>query len=296
MEKIVLIIAAMMMSAGLYAQETEKPEVYKMGKYEVYVLTEGGGSGDAGILIDAPAAVLAEYAPGGTFPIATNAVLVRRGDEVWLIDTGYGMRIFENMAALGIQPEDVDHILLTHMHGDHIGGMFRGGEKTFPNADVTVSQKEFDYWSSDEQMNKFPENRRGNFISARKVFAEYRDRLKTISPYDIEDDLPKGVSAIAAYGHTPGHTMFMLKDGGKQLLIWGDLTHAMAVQMPHPEISVTYDVHPDMARESRLKTLKHMADKEISVIGMHVDSKAPGRIYFDKESDGYRFGPLLLAK
>ena len=297
MKKIFLFIAAFLFTVSIaVAEEKGKPHSYKVGKYEVYVLTENSGMAANSILIDAPEDVLQKYAPEGGSPNAVNAVLVRSKDEVWLVDTGFGRHIFEKMAALGIEPEEVDHVLLTHMHGDHIGGMFRDGKPAFPNADVVVAQKEYDYWSSTEQMNKFPENRRGSFVAAQKLFSEYAGRLKIVQPLQIKDRMPAGITPVAAYGHTPGHIMFMVRDGKKQLLIWGDLTHAMAVQMPHPEISVTYDVDPDMARESRIAVLRHIAGKDILVVGMHIDADYPGRVYPGKVYNNYSFEVLARLK
>ncbi len=268
--------AALMAASSLAAQQAaETPEAIRVGAYEVYVLQETAGAGNTGVLIDAPAEVLARYAPQGTFPNATNAVLVRRGDRVWLVDTGFGRTIFERMAALGIAPGDVDEVLLTHMHGDHIGGMLREGAKAFPNATVSLAQREFDHWSGERNE------------AALNIFSAYGDAVRKFSPVEIDAPMPEGITPVAAYGHTPGHTMFMVRDGGEQLLIWGDLAHAMAVQMPHPEISVRYDTDPDVARESRLKVLRRVAADNIPVVGMHVAATAAGRV--SARGSGFEF-------
>lgn len=228
-------------------QAAERPEPIRVGAYEVYVLQESAGTNSTGILIDAPAEVVAE----GVFPFATNAVLVRKGDHLTLIDTGYGTRLFEHLAALGIAPEDIDEILLTHTHGDHTGGLIRNGKRAFPNATVSVSREEF-----------------------KVADGEYA----TFAPVEIDAKTEDGITPIAAYGHTPGHTMFMITSGDEQLLVWGDVAHAMAVQMPHPEVSVTYDTDPDMARTSRMKVLKYVSDKGIPVVGMHIPATKAGEI------------------
>ena len=253
----------------------EKSDAIRVGAYEVYVLQEGAGDGDTGILIDAPAEVLTKCAPEGTYPTATNAVLVRRGDHIWLVDTGYGRTIFDKMAALGIAPGDVDEVLLTHMHGDHIGGMLRNGEKAFPNATVSLAQAEFDHWSG-----------AGN-EAALGIFSAYGDAVRKFSPVKIDTPMEDGVTPVAAYGHTPGHTIFMVKNGAESLLIWGDLTHAMAIQIPHPEISVRYDTDPAAARESRLEVLRHIAANNIPVVGMHIPATTAGRVVAG--TNGYEF-------
>jgi glyoxylase-like metal-dependent hydrolase (beta-lactamase superfamily II) len=272
-KRLLAMTAALLMGATtLWGQE---PEVIRVGAYEVYVLQESAGEGNAGVLIDAPADVLAQYAPGGRYPTATNAVLVRRGDRVWLMDTGFGRTIFERMAALGIQPGDVDEVLISHMHGDHIGGMLRNEAKAFPNATVSLSRREFDHWTGVKDE------------ASLKIFAAYDGALKILSPAEIDVPVQQGITPVAAYGHTPGHTMFMIKDGDNQLLIWADIAHAMAVQMPHPEISVRYDTDPAAARESRLKVLRHVSTNDIPVVGMHIPATTAGHVAASGE--GYVF-------
>jgi glyoxylase-like metal-dependent hydrolase (beta-lactamase superfamily II) len=279
MKKQLLTIAGAALTAvsPLAAQQTASiPETIRVGTAtEVWVLVESSGHGGTGALIDPPAEVLARYVPDETFPNATNAVLVRRGDQVTLIDAGYGRTIFEKMAALGIAPEDVDEVLLTHMHGDHIGGMLREGAKAFPNATVSLAQREFDHWTAT-----------GN-EQAMKIFEAYAGSLKMLSPVEVDSPMGQGFTPVAAYGHTPGHTMFMIRDGYEQLLVWGDLTHAMAVQMPHPEISVRYDVDPAVARESRMKVLRVVAAEGIPVVGMHIAATTPGDVV--ASGSGYEF-------
>jgi glyoxylase-like metal-dependent hydrolase (beta-lactamase superfamily II) len=232
----------------------------------------------------------------------------------------------------------VECVLLTHMHGDHIGGMLREGAKAFPNATVGLAQREFDHWSGI-----------GN-EAAMKIFAAYEGSLRMLAPVEADvlaapasvnappaadgavdgavsadgavavDDIAPvaaggtvdrtvsadgavsadgiadgavsttedGITPVAAYGHTPGHTMFLVRDGGEQLLIWGDLTHAMAVQMPHPEISVRYDVDPVSARESRLRVLSRVASAGIPAVGMHIPATKAGRVTANGEGYGFR--------
>lgn len=278
--------------ASHLAAQGGEPKAFRIGGYEVYVLTENSSAGNVGILIDAPQAVLDEYAPGGTFPSAVNAVLIKGDGKVWLVDTGLGQNVFVRMAAVGVAPEEVDYVLLTHMHGDHTGGMLRDGKKAFPNAEVMLSRREHDYWASREQVERMPERARGNFVSAQKIFDTYADRLTLLDPKQIGDEMENGITPVAAYGHTPGHTMFMLRHRWRRLLIWGDLTHAMAIQMPHPEISVHYDTDPAIARESRLKVLREITGKSdwtTFVIGMHVPAVYPGLVYPAGTSGSYVF-------
>ncbi len=262
---------------------------YKVGNYEIFVLAEGGGDANTSLLIEAPAEVTAKYAPNGTFPVATHAVLIKGKGKVWLVDTGYGRNLFEHMKQLGIERGDVDHVLLTHMHGDHIGGMLLDGKPAFPNASVTVGDKEVAYWTSEAEMNKLPVARHDGFRMAQKVLTQYGPKVEQVQALALDGNYGDGIFPIEGYGHTPGHIMFLISDGGEKLLVWGDITHALAIQMPHPEISVYYDIDPDMARETRLKVLEYLSGKEIAVIGMHVPAPQPGKIAKDEASGGYSF-------
>lgn len=288
-KNLIFTLFCFLTAINIFGCQSDEPYAYRMGEYRIYVLTENQGKGNTGILIDAPQEVIEKYIPDGTYPNAVHAVLIVKNDEVWLVDTGFGKNIFEQMASVGVSPEKVNHVILTHMHGDHIGGMMRDGKPAFPNADVTVSEKEHNYWASEEEMQKMPENRRGNFLSAQNIFQEYGNKIKIQQPHIVGEKFGDGIHMLEAYGHTPGHVMFLVKDGDNEMLIWGDLTHALAVQMPHPEISVTYDFDPDMARESRLKVLKYVSDQKIPVAGMHIPFSGVGTVTKDKNSEGYIF-------
>lgn len=289
-----ILLSFLLFSLFLGAQEEEKAVItYDVGAFTITLLSEGQQQGKTGILIGATDEILKQTAPEGAFPNATNAFLVQTKEKTILFDTGHGRRLFDNLKACKKSPEDVDVIMLTHMHGDHIGGLLRGDEKCFPSATLYIPQPEHDYWMSDEEMQKMPENRRGGFAGARKVIAAYKDKLKLFTPGDPDAaaELIPGIRGIAAYGHTPGHTGFLLESDGSKLFIWGDLTHAMAVQMPYPEVAVTYDVDPVKAIEYRQLLLKYVADNKIRIAGMHIAFPAIGHVRTEA-SGGYRFAPL----
>ncbi len=226
----------------------------------ITVLNERVGSGGINILRDAPDSVIKRYTPDGTFPNAVNAFLIRRGSEVWMVDTGFGRNIFKIMDSLGISPSGVQQVLLTHMHGDHVGGLLRDSTVMFPNAQVILSQKEFEYWSGGGERMK----------QAGDIFRLYSRQVKQQKPQPLDAAFPDGIHMIEAYGHTPGHVMFLIKEGPQQLLIWGDLVHAPAIQLPHPEVTVIYDVDPDAARATRIKVLNYIQQNSIPFTGMHL--------------------------
>jgi glyoxylase-like metal-dependent hydrolase (beta-lactamase superfamily II) len=183
------------------------------------------------------------------------------------------------------------------MHGDHIGGLLtEGGKIAFPKAKLYLARQERDYWTNAEIMKTFPEDRQSGFKNSQKALAAYGDAVQTFDPQGFDsapEFLLPGVRAIAAFGHTPGHTLFMVESEEARLLIWGDLTHAMAIQMPVPRVAMTYDVDPAEAVASRLAVLKYVAEKKISVAGMHVPYPGIGEIsaISSGPENGYTFIP-----
>ena len=241
-----------------------------IGTAQVSLLSEGQNTGNSATLIGATSDMFREFAPDSTYPSAVNAFVVQLPGHTILIDAGFGNRLQQNLKSLGITATQIDILALTHLHGDHIGGMLRNEKPVFPNATVYVSQAEYDYWTSDEAMNSLPENRRGGFAGARKVLEAYKDRLHLINVREIgetPEPLVPGFYGIAAYGHTPGHTMFMVESGADKFLIWGDITHATAIQMPYPAVAVTYDVNPGQAVATRHKVMDYAARHHIPVAG-----------------------------
>jgi glyoxylase-like metal-dependent hydrolase (beta-lactamase superfamily II) len=290
--------AVFLFSAGARAVAAEHLYTYKVGAFEVHLLSEGQSDGSGSNLIGADEEAMKQYAPGGTYPTAVNAFLVRTPDRLVLVDAGFGRELFSNLKSLGVKPEQISAVLLTHMHGDHIGGLLIDGKVAFPKADLYLARQERDYWASEEIMKTFPEDRQGGFKSARKVLAAYSGVVRTFDPFQLGSDyepLLPGIAAMAAFGHTPGHTLYMVepdetKSDGAKLLIWGDLTHAMSIQMPIPQAAMTYDVDPKMAVASRLAVLEYVADKKIPVAGMHVPYPGIGTVT-PGSAGGYEFTP-----
>ncbi|MDR3321872.1 MAG: MBL fold metallo-hydrolase [Synergistaceae bacterium] len=279
-----LAVVIALLSSGFVsegdAEERAAKNVYKtkVGTFEVYMLSEGQRDSDASILIGASSVDVKKFIPSGSYPSAVNAFVVRTPDGVILIDTGFGRELFGNLASVGISPDDVASLLITHSHGDHIGGLVKSGLPSFPKAKVYIAKREFD-WSS----------------NVRDALGGYGD-VELFTPGPLAErgtEIIDGVRAIAAYGHTPGHTIFLIESLGERLLIWGDLTHAMAIQMPRPNVSVTYDSDPAEAAEVRKVVLSFAMEEEIPVAGMHVAYPAIGRLERDSENQGgYRFVPL----
>ncbi len=277
-----------------FAAENPNIHTYRVGAFEVVLLSEGAGEREPTLFIGATPEQIQKYVPTGKYVTATNTFLIRMPDRLVLVDTGFGRELFKNMEAVGVTPDRIDAVLLTHMHGDHIGGLLRDGKVAFPKAAVYVAKPERDYWTSEEIMKTFPEDRQSGFKNSIKTLAAYGDAVQTFEPGVLDapgDDLLPGVRPIAAYGHTPGHTLFMVESNGSRMLIWGDLTHASAIQMPVPEVAMTYDTDPKMAVATRLSVMKYVAENKIPVAGMHIPLPGMGTPAASPEG-GYTFTPV----
>ena len=252
----------------------------KVGKFEVHLLVEARSEGRTSILIGADDALIWRYIPTGTYQSAINTFLVRGGGLTVLVDTGFGTTLFENLKTLGLSPEDVDAVLITHMHGDHTGGLQKDGKPLFPRAKVYIAQQERDFWTKS---------------NGAAPLRAYGSRVETFLPGELGSriaELLPGITPIAAFGHTPGHTLFLVGSEGRQLLIWADLMHAMDIQFPAPEVAVTYDTDPQAAVASRKRVLEYVLQNHIPIAGMHLPYPAIGDVQArEGVSGGYTFVP-----
>ena len=211
-----------------------------------------------------------------------NAYLVHTGEHLVLIDAGAGKlfsedrqgRILANLKAAGYQPEQVDTIIMTHLHGDHT---------VFPNATVYANRMENEYWLSEQQAAAAPVERQIFFKMARESAVPYlmAEKWKAI---EGGAEIVPGIRAVAAYGHTPGHTAFEITSDGQSLLVWGDIVHSHVIQFSHPEVAIEYDSDAVAAVRTRQALLKDVAAKRELVAGMHLPF--PGLGYVVAEGDG----------
>lgn len=177
-----VILLTTILPINVMGQEVKSVVTHKIGKFDISVLPESQGSGNTKILIGATPEMIKECVPDGTFPNALNAFLVKTPEQTILVDAGFGQQLFDNLNSLNITPEQIDVIFLTHMHGDHIGGLLKDEKVTFPNATLYMAQTEYDHWM------------KGNNTSQQKVINAYKNKLKLFIP----DELTKEKAPVFA--------------------------------------------------------------------------------------------------
>ena len=233
------------------------------------------------------------FLPTDNIVLEQNSPIVNTGDKLVLFDTGMGTaknfgpatgRQQKSMAEAGIKPEDIDAVVFTHAHIDHIGGVVdASGKVLFPNAQFYIAQSDFDFWTDE---GKAGGPMKDFIVHARKNLMPVRDRL--IFYKDGQEVLP-GIQAMAAPGHTVGHTMFMISSGGKSFAFLGDLTHHQILLMEKPRMEFSYDTDPKQAANSRVRMLDMLAANKIAVLSYHYPW--PGLGHVVKTGEGFHYIP-----
>ena len=225
-----------------------------------------------------------------------NILVINTGDRTVLFDTGMGLdklfgpttgQLQATLKQAGIDPASVDAVVMTHAHIDHCGGLIGAdGKPYFPDAQYYITESDFDYWTSDDVVPKdYPA--RPNFLAqARGNLLPLKERMHFIK--DGEEFLP-GITALAAPGHTVGHTIFMINNGGQQLCYIGDLAHHPVLLLERPLTQFAYDTDPAQSAQSRVKMLSMLAANRVPLLAYHF--AWPGIGHVAKAGDGFRYIP-----
>jgi len=232
---------------------------------------------------------------------SVNAYLLNTGSKLILIDTGMGVtmgpkfgHLTKNLGAAGYRPDQIDYVLLSHMHRDHIGGLLdAAGKPVFPNAVIMVSEAESQYWLSAAEAEKASPDKQKSFKLASDVAAAYtaQGKWKTFAG----GELFPGIKASVMPGHTPGHTIFEVSSDGQTLVVLGDTVHFMAVQFTRPDVFVDFDADSAKAVAVRQDLFKRLAESKEMAAGMHLPFPGIGRV-LARESGGYTWVPVEFSQ
>ena len=257
----------------------------QIGEFSITAISDGYLSASLDLLsnIDRMDASKLQQDAGVNDPssIHINCYLVRGRGRTILIDAGaggfkhWGGKLKVNLALAGAQASDIDTILLTHAHPDHVGGLLdASGEAAFPDAQLVVHQHEVAFWEDDGNLSRASERARGNFLFARKVFDKYREKMRLFT----ESEVLPGISAMPLPGHTAGHSGYRIESGDRSLLIWGDIVHFPQIQIARPDVSIAFDQDPLLSAATRSTLLDVVSADNILVAGMHLGELGFARI------------------
>lgn len=269
------LLAGALIMGSANVQAVESAEHLSIGDQDILVIPDASGSMEQSLLPGlAGHPEMQPLFANGPLPAVVRTYFLKSGDRNVLIDAGWGEaghvrgRTLEVLQEEGIKPEDVTDILLTHMDGDHIGGLLRNGAPVFPSATLWVSRPEYEAWKSGT-IDKRPQK---SVELSQQVLERYGNRVKT---FNFGDEILPGITAVDASGHTPGHTAYDIKTGDDKLTIAGDLIHVWQVQLPLPELSTVYDVDMDRAAQARNRLLARAAEERSTFAGMHMPLISP---------------------
>jgi glyoxylase-like metal-dependent hydrolase (beta-lactamase superfamily II) len=286
---------------------TQVPAYYRiqLGQFEITALQDGFTEHDVQVLqnineTDRGHLLSRMFVDNPKMQTSVNAYLINTGTNLVLVDAGAAKMarptlgyVLQNMKDAGYDPSQVDTVIITHMHSDHIGGLNdAGGEPLFPKATILVPQTESDFWLSQKNAENAPANIQPNFKKAHDTAAPYlaSGQWKTFKEGTV---LVPGIQAVKAHGHTPGHTAYAVESKGQKLLIWGDLVHAHSVQFARPDVAMEFDVNQKQAIATRKSFMKKMAASKTLVAGMHLPF--PGIGHVRAEGKGYAWVPIEYA-
>jgi glyoxylase-like metal-dependent hydrolase (beta-lactamase superfamily II) len=277
----------------------------KVGDLEVTALFDGTGVFDPHWLNGTKATMDgvadAMHADPHLLDVADTGFLVDTGTQLILVDVGAGTwwgggafgRLAGSLRSAGYTPEEVDVVLVTHLHSDHVGGLTtQDGKRVFPNADVYVAKAESDFWLSPEIAAKAPKDAQPFFQSAQAIAAPYIKAGKWHT-FSASGPIVECMQLVSLPGHTPGHTGYEFSSKGQHILFWGDIVHALRVQLPHPEVTAVFDIDQTAAAATRHRLLARLAHEDVLIAGPHMNFPALGRLR--QEGSGYGWAPVVFT-
>ncbi len=274
---------------------------FKVGDLEVTAINDGFASRPLDGFIknasldDVKAVLGAAFLPTDKMTIPFTTLVVNTGQKLVLIDSGNGNTgapttgtWMTNFKAAGFDPANVDAVIISHFHGDHINGLrLKDGTEVFPKAELMVPATEWAFWMSDDKMNAAPEGMKPAFANVRRVFGP---KAKDITQFQWGKEPITGITALDAHGHTPGHTAFAVASGTGKLLVMSDTTNNPVLFARKPEWTAVFDMDGEEAIKSRRKMLDMAATDRMQVSFYHAAFPATGHIA--KDGTGFQMVPM----
>lgn len=270
-----------------------------MGRYRITSLFDGMGPLQKGMFFGDADAIDATLAAAGitgdALPAPVNAFLLQSADRTILIDAGLGDvdilgpglgRVSDALTAAGVAPGDVDLIIVTHAHPDHIGGLIQNGQPVFPNAEVAITDVEVGFWGDAGIMAQAPAEAQGLFQLAQAVYAAYENRLR---PVASGTEVAPGLTLELSPGHTPGHALLHIDGGDRELLMVADTLHSSILHTALPDVGFGFDTDPAQAATSRRRVFDRAATDNILIAATHVPFPGFGRLV--SSGDAYAYVP-----
>jgi glyoxylase-like metal-dependent hydrolase (beta-lactamase superfamily II) len=278
----------------------------KVGDLEVTALYDGTGVFDPhwlnGTKATMDGVVKGLHEDPHMLDVVDSGFLVNTGKQLILVDAGAGTwwgggalgRLAGSLRSAGYTPEEVDLVLVTHLHSDHVGGLTtQDGNRVFPNAEVYVAKAESDFWLSPEIAAKAPKDAQPFFQSAQAIAAPYIKAGKWHT-FSGSEPIVDGMQLVPLPGHTPGHTGYEFSSKGQKILFWGDTIHAQRVQLQHPEVTAIFDIDQTAAAATRNQLLPKLVGGDVLIAGPHSSVFPPlGRLR--KEGSGYSWAPVVFT-
>jgi glyoxylase-like metal-dependent hydrolase (beta-lactamase superfamily II) len=277
----------------------------KVGDFEVTALFDGAAQFDLDWLtpkkVTMNGVAKALHDDPHLLDACDTGFLVNTGKELVLVDAGAGTwfgggtlgRLVDSLRSAGYTPEQVDRVLVTHLHSDHIGGLTtQDGRRVFPNAEVYVSNAESAFWLSPEIAAKAPKDAQPFFQAAQAISAPYI-KVGKWHTFSDSETLMSGVRVVSLHGHTPGHTGYEFSSQGQQILFWGDTIHEQLVQLSHADITVVFDIDHAAAAAMRKSLFPMLARESEMIAGPHMPFPGMGRLR--KEANGYVWAPVIFT-
>ncbi|MBS0246640.1 MAG: MBL fold metallo-hydrolase [Proteobacteria bacterium] len=240
---------------------------------------------------DTAKAYAAKFMPQGQVTITFSPLVIKTGGKTIIVDTGNGLganaatkgavgNMRHSMKAAGIDAGDVDIVLISHFHGDHINGLKNAdGTPAFPKAEIKVPAGEWAFWTDEANQSKANGYNKGNFANVKKVF----DGIKP-TPFDAGKEVAPGITATATPGHTPGHTSFVIASGSKSVIVQGDVTNHASIFMENPGWHLVFDNDAQMAEATRRKFYDMVSAEKLPIVGYHFPFPSAG--YVEKNGSG----------